>query len=54
MAIGNRDYNLKGHMNISHAPKPSEKAVIRKKPGSDLYAYLGEPCREAGGNWNSV
>ena len=34
----------------SHAPSPSTEAIIWKDPGSDLFADLGKPLKEAGGN----
>ena len=44
---------LKSAHKISHALGPRAEAVIWKEPGSDLPADLGEPPREAGGNWSS-
>ena len=52
-AAGNRDPLLKGTCKITHALRHSEEALIRKEPGSDTVADLGEPPREAEGNWDS-
>ena len=44
---------LKSTYKISHAPGPRTEAVSQKEPGSETLADLGEPCGEAGGNWDS-
>ena len=38
---------------ISHPPSPSTEKVLWMKPGSDPLAYLGEPLKEAEGNWDA-
>ena len=50
--MGNRDFTKRAHK-ISYTPGPRTEAVVRREPGSDLSADLGEPPREAGGNWSS-
>ena len=44
---------LKGVCKNSFTPSTSTEAAIWKAPGSDQLADLGEPPREAGGNWDS-
>ena len=52
--VGNRDSTLKGHTQNLTAPRLRAGTVIWKVPGSDLLADLGEPPKEAGGNWDSA